>query len=107
MENKIYYEVQDGWTKDEYYYLHRCLHRILFYYKKFSEEISSLDLSKMTTETKVLMFCIIKYYHYDFLIEQYENLSELADAKPLKYKLVLDDSTVSENDIYKQMNVIY
>lgn len=107
MENKIYYEVQDDWTKDEYYYLHRCLHRILFYYEKFSEEISLLDLSKMTTETKVLIFCIIKYYHYDFLIEQHENLSELADTKPLKYKLVLDDSMISEDDIYKQMNVIY
>lgn len=107
MEDKIYYEAQDNWTKDEYYYLHRCLHRILFYYKKFSEEIRLFDLSKMTTETKVLMYCIIKYYHYDFLMEQYDNLSELADTKPLKYKLVLDDSTISENDIYRQMNVIY
>ena len=44
MEDKIYYEAQDNWTKDEYYYLHRCLHRILFYYKKFSEEIRLFDL---------------------------------------------------------------
>lgn len=107
MADKIYYELQDGWTKDDYYYLHRYLHRMLFYYKKFSKEISLLDLSKMSEETKVLMYCIIKYYNYDFLMEQYDNLSELADTKPLKYKLVLDDSTISEDDIYRQMNVIY
>ena len=41
------------------------------------------------------------------LFDKYENLSKLTETKPLKNKLVLDDSTVSENDIYKQMNVIY
>ncbi|WP_448903045.1 hypothetical protein [Eubacterium sp.] len=107
MKTKIYYEIQNNWTKDDYYYLHRYLHRMLFYYEKYSKEISSLDLKKMSTETKVLMFCIIKYYKYDFLLEKYENLSELVNVKPLKNKLVLEDSTGSENDIYKQMNVIY
>lgn len=107
MSDKIYYEIQDGWTKDEYYYLHRFLHRMLFYYKKFSGEIAALDLSKMSTETKVLMYCIIKYYHYDFLLDQYENLKELADTEPLDYELVLEDVTLPEDDIYKQMNVRY
>lgn len=107
MENKIYYEIQDDWTKDEYFYLHRYLHRMLFYYKKYSKEIGSLELSKMTTETKVLMYCIIKYYHYDFLFEQYTNLSKLAEVEPLEYELILDDKTTTENDVYKHMNVIY
>lgn len=56
MEDKIYYEVQDNCTEDKYYYLHRCLHRILFYYKKFSEEIRLFDLSKMTTEMREKKF---------------------------------------------------
>lgn len=46
----------------------------------------------MSKETKVLMYCIIKYYHYDFLLEHYENLAELADTKSLDYKLILDDT---------------
>lgn len=107
MADKIYYEVQDNWKEGEYYYLHRYLHRMLFYYNKFSEEIASLDLSKMTHETKVLMYCIIKYYHYDFLMEQYSNLSDLIDTKPLEHELVLEHETALENDIYQQMNVRY
>lgn len=107
MQRRIYYQDQTDWTKNEYYYLHRYLHRRLFHYKKYAEEISSLDLSKMSKETKVLMYCIIKYYNYDFLIEQHENLSELADTKPLEDKLILDDNPLPEDNIYKKMNVIY
>lgn len=107
MQNKIYYEIQTDWTKDEYYYLHRYLHRMLYYYNKFSEEISSLDLNKMSKETKVLMYCIIKYYNYDFLMERYDNLSKLFDIKPLENELILDDNPLPEDNIYKKMNVIY
>lgn len=107
MQNKIYYEIQTDWTKDEYYYLHRYLHRMLYYYKKFSEEIRALDLTKMSKETKVLMYCIIKYYNYDFLIEQYDNLYELSSIEPLEKELILNDNPLPEENIYKQMNVIY
>lgn len=107
VKNKIYYEVQTEWNKGDYSHLHRYLHRMLFYYKKFASEISELDLSKMSKETKVLMYCIIKYYNYDFLLQQYENLAELSDIKPLEKELVLDDSTLPKEEIYKQMNVIY
>lgn len=107
MKEKIYYELQIEWTKREYSYLHRYLHRMLFYYEKYSEEISELDLNRMTKETKVLMYCIIKYYGYDFLIEKYKNLSDLSHIKPLEYKLILDDNPLPEDNIYKQMNVIY
>ena len=107
MQNKIYYEIQTDWTKDEYYYLHRYLHRMLYYYKKFSEEIRALDLTKMSKETKVLMYCIIKYYNYDFLLEQYDNLYELSSIEPLEKELILNDNPLPEENIYKQMNVIY
>lgn len=107
MSDKIYYEIQTGWSKDDFYYLHRYLHRMLFYYEKYAKEISELDLSKMTKETKVLMYCIIKYYHYDFLMEQYDNLAELSDTKPLDEKLVILDKPLPENNIYKDMNIVY
>ena len=48
MKEKIYYEPQDGWGPKEYYYLHRCLHRRLFYHEKYRDEIALMDLSRMT-----------------------------------------------------------
>lgn len=42
MSNKIYYEIQDGWTKDEYYYLHRYLHRMFFIIKSFPKRLNLL-----------------------------------------------------------------
>ena len=31
--NKIYYEPQKGWSKEDFFYLHRVLHRTLYYYE--------------------------------------------------------------------------
>ena len=56
---EIYYEKQDGWTKDDFFYLHRVLHRMFFYYKKHSDEIKKMDVSKMSDKTQVLIKCII------------------------------------------------
>ena len=107
VQNKIYYETQIDWDAKDFYYLHRCLHRLFYYYKKYSEEISKMNLDKMSEETKVLIYCIIKYYNYDFIFDDYSNLSTLRDTKPLKNKLVLDDNVLPEENIYKEMNVMY
>jgi len=107
MQDKIYYETQIDWDAKDFYYLHRCLHRLFYYYKKYSEEISKMNLDKMSEETKVLIYCIIKYYNYDFIFDDYSNLSTLRDTKPLKNKLVLDDNVLPEENIYKEMNVMY
>ena len=104
---KIYYEDQKNWTKGEYCFLHRYLHRLFFYYSKHEEEISEMDLARMSSETRVLIYCIIMYYHYDFLFTKYHNLESLRDTEPLTEKLVLDDTILPEDDIYKQMNVVY
>ena len=92
---------------DEYYYLHRFLHRMLFYYEKDIEEIKKLDASKMTDETKVLVNCIIRYYHNEFLFDEMENGDALRNMKPLDHVLVLDDTPLSEENVYKEMNVMY
>ncbi|MGN0438781.1 MAG: hypothetical protein ACI4F4_09685 [Lachnospiraceae bacterium] len=105
--DKIYYEDQDGWTSEDFYYLHRQLHRLFFYYKKYSEEIVKMDILKMSDETRTLIYCIIKYYNYDFLFSEYENLRELVNTEPLKETLVLDDDPLPEDNIYKRMNVRY
>ena len=101
-----YYIDQSGWTNNEFYCLHRYLHRMIFYYKKRMEEIENIDLNRTSIETKVLMYCIIKYYHYDFLMDL-DNLLELKQAKPLEHPLVIDGDTSNDDDVYKEMNVIF
>ena len=66
-----------------------------------------MNIDKMSDATKVLIYCIIKYYHYDFMFSDFQNLSSLKDTSPLTQKLILDDSTLQEDDIYKEMNVVY
>lgn len=105
--NKIYYEPQTGWNREDYYYLHRVLHRTLYYYEKYAEEIKSMDVTKMSETTRVLIYCIIKYYHYDFLFDSNSSFERLKDTKPLKKLLILDDNPLPEDNIYKEMNVMY
>jgi hypothetical protein len=105
--HELYYDAQEMWDSEDFYYLHRYLHRLFYYYKKHIEEIKNMDISKMTESTRVLIYCIIKYYGLDFLLGECENLKELADTKPLKTTLVLDKDPLPEDNIYKQMNVAY
>lgn len=105
--DKIYYENQTGWQKEDYYYLHRVLHRLLCNYDKNSIEIENMDTARMSQATRVLIYCIIKYYHYDFLFDLNESLSDLKNTKPLEETLVLDDKPLPDDNIYKAMNVMY
>ena len=104
---KLYYEDQTDWDSDDFYYLHRCLHRLFWYYKKNTEEIKNMDINKMAENTKVLIYCIIRYYNMDFLFDMFENLKTLSETKPLKKPLVLDSEPLPEDNIYKRMNVAY
>ena len=45
---KPYYLNQNGWTSDDYYGLHRYLHRLFLRYDKKKEEIQNMDISQMT-----------------------------------------------------------
>ena len=76
------------------------------YYEKRLDEIKNIDVNKLTEETKVIIFCIINYYNYDFLFDL-ENLSTLKECKPLKTPLIIHGDTSKEEDIYKKMNVIF
>lgn len=101
-----YYSNQSNWQITDYRYLHRYLHRMFFYYKDRMKEIENIDLSKTSNVTRVIMFCIIKYYNYDFLLEK-PNLKALNKCIPLEKPLILDEDSLNENDVYKTMNIIY
>ena len=101
-----YYEDQSEWTADEFYYLHRYIHKMFFYHNKRMAEIESIDINKLTERTKVLMYCVIRYYQLDFLFEK-NNLLPLKECVPLKEPLLLDGGTAKENDVYKEMGIIF
>lgn len=105
--DKIYYEPQIDWDTDDFFYLHRVLHRIFFYNEKYADEIEEMDVSKMSEITRTLISCIIRYYHYEFLFEKYKNLSGVKNSQPLKETLVLDTNPLPEENVYKEMNIMY
>ena len=100
-----YYNDQEGWSKNDYYCLHRYLHRMIYCYEKRMGEIKNIHLEETTEETRVLLYCIINYYHYGFLMDL-DNLKSLKDTKPLEKTLVIDGDTACDEDIYKEMNVV-
>ena len=90
-----------------YHTLHRYLHRRMFYYEKYRDEIAQMDLSRMTKFTRGLMYCIIKCYRREFMFEEFVNLHDMIDAKPFPERLLMDCNPLPEQSIYKEMNVAY
>ena len=103
-KTKPYYENQADWGSEEYYGLHRYLHRLILHRDRHQDEIISMDVGQMADTTKVLLYCIIKYYHLDELFHL-DNLRPLADCKPLSAPLTIGDHRINEDNIYRQMNV--
>lgn len=101
-----YYENQDNWGPDEYYALHRYLHRMLTY--KRMDEIKSIDQNILSEITKVLIYCVVMYYDLSDILEL-DNMKWLQNVMPLEEPLILDGEhpISSGNDVYKEMNVIY
>lgn len=103
---KPYYIEQDNWSSDDYYSLHRYLHRMVLHSEQKKDEIADLDIDRMSEKTKVLLYCIISYYHLEKLFEL-ANLSGLAECKPLSEPLVLSEHGLKEENVYYRMNVMF
>lgn len=107
MQNiKPYYVPQNDWSSNDYYSLHRYLHRLVLHADSKKDEIAQLDIQKMSDKTKVLLYCIISYYHLEKLFEL-SNLQELTNCKPLSETLVLGGHGMKEDNIYYKMNVMF
>ncbi|MCR5479978.1 MAG: hypothetical protein K6F27_09020 [Ruminococcus sp.] len=102
---KPYYLPQNNWDSDDYYSLHRYLHRLVLHADKKANEISDMDLSKMSQETKVLLYCIIQHYRLENLFDL-ENLRELKQCKPLPQTLVLGNHNFKDAT-YSKMNIVF
>lgn len=100
-----YYEDQEYWNSDDWWALHRYLHRM--FCNRRMDEIKNIDGKKLSEETKILMFCIIKYYSMQDILEL-ENMKWCEECRPLQQPLILDPNhpVSTGNDIYKIMNII-
>ena len=79
---------------------------MILHYDKKKDEISKLDLTQMSEKTKVLLYCIISYYHLDSLFELV-NLHELTNCSPLSETLILGNHGLKEDSVYYRMNVLF
>lgn len=100
-----YYMDQSDWGINEFYALHRYMHKLISKRDKKIEEIKRLDPDKMSENTKVLLYCIIEYYGLESLFEL-SNLASLKDCKPLKTPLILDLCNANYDTVYGKMNVV-
>ena len=75
------------------------------HYDKKKDEILSMDVSRMTEETRVLIYCILYYYKMNDII-QLDNLKPIAKCVPLKNPLVLGNHGIKGMAVYDSMNVV-
>lgn len=104
MEEKLYYESQAGWNSEDFYALNRFLNRLLLYSSQNIQEIKSIDLSRLSEITKVLLCIIIKFQKKEDLFEL-DSLKGLKDIKPLEKRLNLVDNPSNCHKIYDEYNV--
>ena len=106
MSGNLYYMDESSWGENEYYALHRYMHKIIYNKDRKMKEIENINVSRMSEKAKVLLYCIIKYYNMDELLDM-ENLSPLRECAPLKDPLILDRCAANRNTIYERMNVVF
>ena len=106
METEPYYIDQKDWQTDDYYALHRYLNRMVLKRESKIPKFSSMDMSKMSDETKVMLYCLIVYYNAEELFEL-ENFRQwlITPPKPLEKTLIIGKYHTNINNIYDEMNV--
>ena len=106
MKTEPYYMNQKDWQTDDYYALHRYLSRMVLKRESKIQEFSSMDMSKMSSETKVMLYCLMVYYNAGELFEL-DNFRKWLNEppEPLEKTLVIGKYHTNINNIYDKMNV--
>jgi hypothetical protein len=116
MLKECYYLDQTDWKTEDYYTLHMFLMKMVENYdttvgsydgRKRIEEIKSIDLSRMSEESKVLLYCVIQNEGKQFLFDL-PNLSSLRAQKPLEKPLRVTKRRRANNiPVYRKYGVFY
>lgn len=100
---KIYYLPQDDWGPEEYGTLWAYLNKMFNYEEKRKEEIMSLDLDRMSDDTKRILYCLLKYYKK---LDTYEHLATLKNIQPRKEPLIISETPFRIFKEFEEMNLI-
>ena len=106
-QEPVYYEDQTDWDHTGFYYLNRCLNRLLSHAQTKEgkmAELKAMDLSRMTEETKVILYVLILFKKMEFVFE-WENFAALKDTKPLKKRLNLVENPTGVHALYTEYNI--
>lgn len=116
MLKECYYFDQSDWDIEDFYTLHLFLIKMIDNYdttvgsydgEKRINEIKNLDLSRMSLETRVLLYCVIISSNREFLLSL-PNLKELSQIQPLSKQLKITNRKRIHNiPVYRKYGVIY
>lgn len=106
----LYYADQSGWGPREFNFLNSYLNRLFLYEAdpEKSEQIASMDLSRMSRPTTALLGAILSQYgKLDALFEKYPNLCSDELRIPLETPLFLNEQPLNLFPAYRDMNIFY
>lgn len=104
---QLYYDAQHGWEPQDFYALYRYLDRMFSSGKPHrAEEIASLDLKRMTPETRYLMkHLLILQGSFRDTMKRYPNLRGLMGDVKLTGQLVLREPPRGTYDYFTRMGI--
>lgn len=110
MERYIYYCGQQNWEPDNYDYLNSFLNKIFQYRNKPINKyrIEHMNLYAMEDTTKAILKAVLDQQEImDDIIEEYPNLRDIKNQKPLKEPLKITNFPCGCFEEYNRMNLIF
>ncbi|MBS1906195.1 MAG: hypothetical protein JST33_06425 [Actinobacteria bacterium] len=103
----IYYEDQRDWEPADYYALFRYLNRLLLNQRAVrTTEIASLDLSRMSAETKhLLKHMLVQKKAYERVTSEFPNLAGLDGEPELEHPLYLSGKPLLAYDYFTEHRI--
>jgi len=104
---KVFTASQDEWGPQEYGFLFARTDRFFSDFDKFGTAIESLDPSKMTEVTKLIIkTTLIHYGVLDKTIATFPNLQGIEDAKPLTNPLQISSNPYGKFREFEDVGLI-
>ena len=106
-QEPVYYQDQTDWDHTDFYYLNRYLNRLLSHALTKEDkmaELKAMDLTRMTEETKVILYVLILFKKMEFVFE-WENFAALKGTNPLKKRLDLVENPTGVHALYTKYNI--
>lgn len=110
MERYLYYCGQRDWTASDYGYLNAFLNKIFQYRNKPVNKfrIAHMNLYAMQDTTKAILKAVLEQQGIlEQMIEEYPNLANIKNQKPLETPLEITEFPCGCFEEYNRMNLIF